>query len=143
MSKSRIRFGRVGMRLPAVAVALGVLMPALAGAQMSAMPEAVQTRLEEIGPGWGKNIAGNIAITQELYTPLLRAAPHEGVEVTRDVSYGPDPRNKLDIFKPKDASSAGVVVFLHGGAYVAGDRNVNGRSTATCRSTSPATGWWG
>jgi acetyl esterase/lipase len=89
------------------------------------MPEPLQKRLEEIGPGWGKDIRGNVAITQELYTPLLRAAPRDGVAITRDLSYGPDPRHKLDVFKPANLGNGTVVVFLHGGAYVAGDRNVN------------------
>jgi acetyl esterase len=101
------------------------LMPGTAAAQMSAMPEPVQKRLAEIGPGWGKDIRGNIAITQELYTPLLRAAPRDGIETARDLSYGPDARHRLDITRPVQASGVSVVVFLHGGAYVAGDRNLN------------------
>lgn len=113
------------MRVGLLIAALALLMPASAGAQMSAMPEALQKRLAEIGPGWGKNISGNVAISQELYTPILRAAPRDGVEIARDLAYGPDDRHRLDIFKPTGASNATVVVFLHGGAYVAGNRNVN------------------
>ena len=113
------------MRPKSLLLALALLMPAIAEAQMSAMPEPLQRRLEEIGPGWGKNISGNVAITQELYTPILRAVPRDGVEITRDLSYGPDARHKLDIFKPAQPGNGTVVVFLHGGAYVAGERSVN------------------
>jgi acetyl esterase/lipase len=102
-----------------------LLLPAPAAAQMSNMPESLQQRLREIGPGWGKDIAGNIAITQQLYLPLLRAAPRDGIAVTPDVAYGPDARHRLDLYKPANASGAPVVVFIHGGAYVRGDRNLN------------------
>ncbi|WP_048710852.1 alpha/beta hydrolase, partial [Microvirga massiliensis] len=113
------------MRLKSLFFALALLLPIAAEAQMSTMPEPLQKRLEEIGPGWGKDIRGNVAITQELYTPLLRAAPRDVVAITRDLSYGPDPRHKLDVFKPANPGNGTVVVFLHGGAYVAGDRTVN------------------
>jgi acetyl esterase len=113
------------MRLKVLLTTLALLVPVTASAQMSAMPEPLQKRLEEIGPGWGKDIGGNVAITQGLYTPLLKGAPRDGVETVRDISYGPHERHKLDVYKPTETSNAPVVVFLHGGAYVAGDRNVN------------------
>jgi acetyl esterase len=117
MMEENVRLG------PILAVSM-LLAPAPALAQMSAMPQELQDRLAEINPNWGKDIRGNIAITQKLYMPLLKAAPHDGIEVTRDVSYGPHARHKLDVFKPKGAKNMPVLVFLHGGAYVAGDRNV-------------------
>jgi acetyl esterase/lipase len=113
------------MRLKSLLPLFALLLPVAAQAQMSSMPESLQRRLEEIGPGWGKDIRGNVAITQELYTPLLRAAPRDNVEITRDLPYGADARHRLDIFKPAKPGDGTVVVFLHGGAYVAGDRNVN------------------
>lgn len=113
------------MRVTTLVAALTMAVAAPAVAQMSAMPQDLQDRLAEIGPNWGKDIRGNIAITQKFYTPLLQAVPRDGVEITRDVSYGTHARQKLDLFKPKDARNVPVVVFLHGGAYVAGDRNVN------------------
>lgn len=42
---------------------------------------------------------------------------------TSDLAYGPDPRNKLDIYTPKDAApDAPVVVFFYGGSWVSGSR---------------------
>lgn len=112
------------MRITTLVAALMLLALAPAMAQMSAMPQDLQDRLAEIGPNWGKDIRDNIAITQKYYTPLLKAVPHDGVDVTRDISYGPHARHKLDVFKPKGAKGLPVLVFLHGGAYVAGERNV-------------------
>jgi acetyl esterase/lipase len=103
-----------------------LLLAPLAGfTQVSNMPPHVQQRLAEVGPGWGKDILGNIQKTLEVYTPLLAVAPKAGVRVERDISYGPDARHKADVFRAEGLKNAPVVVFLHGGAYVRGDRDVN------------------
>jgi acetyl esterase len=94
-------------------------------AQVTSMPPQVQQRLAEVGPVWGKDIGGNIEKTLEVYTPLLAVAPKQGVTVQRDLTYGPDPRHRADIFRADGLKNAPVVVFLHGGAYVRGDRDVN------------------
>ena len=63
-----------------------------------------------------------IQATTALMAPL---APRPGpdVEVHRDVVYGPDPRHRLDVFVPAaGASRAPVVVFVHGGGFVMGDK---------------------
>lgn len=106
-------------------LALLFLLGVPAHAQMSNMPKELQSKMAEIGPVWGKDIAGNIAITQQHYMPLLEKAPHGGVTVTRDLSYGPDARHRLDIFRPDGGrKNMPIVVFLHGGAYVRGERDV-------------------
>jgi acetyl esterase len=109
-------------------VVLGVaalFIAAPAFAQISSMPPHVAQRLAEVGPGWGKNIAGNIEKTLEVYSPLLAVAPKTGIAVQRDVAYGPDPRHRLDLYRAEGLQNAPVLVFLHGGAYVRGDRNIN------------------
>jgi acetyl esterase len=102
-----------------------LLAAAPAFAQVSNMPPHVQQRLADVGPEWGRNIAGNIEKTLEVYTPLLAVAPKTGLRVERDVPYGPDARHKADLFRAEGLKNAPVVVFLHGGAYVRGDRDVN------------------
>jgi acetyl esterase/lipase len=89
------------------------------------MPPHVQQRLAEVGPGWGKDILGNIEKTLEVYTPLLAVAPKSGVRVDRNLAYGPDARHRADLFRAEGLRNAPVVVFLHGGAYVRGERDVN------------------
>lgn len=106
-------------------LALLLLAPVAGLAQVSNMPPHVQQRLAEVGPGWGKDILGNIQKTLEVYTPLLAVAPKTGVRVERNISYGPDARHKADVFRAEGLKNAPVVVFLHGGAYVRGDRDVN------------------
>ena len=112
------------MRNVILAAAL-VGLPYAVSAQMSAMPQKLQDRLAEIGPGWGSDIGGNIAITLEHYMPILAEAPRDGVEIEADISYGDDERHRLDIHVREGLEGAPVVVYLHGGAYVAGHKNIN------------------
>ncbi|GAA0500375.1 alpha/beta hydrolase [Deinococcus depolymerans] len=46
-----------------------------------------------------------------------------GLTVQRDVPYGPDARNVLDIYAPGDAKGAPVVLFIHGGSWQGGDKD--------------------
>jgi acetyl esterase/lipase len=103
-----------------------LLAAAPAAAQLANMPPQVTQRLAEVGPAWGKNITGNIEKTLEVYSPLLAAAPKTGITAQRDLAYGPDARQRLDVYRAEGLKNAPVLVFLHGGAYVRGDRNING-----------------
>jgi acetyl esterase len=109
----------------AALLAAAVLIAAPAQAQVSALPPEVQAKLAEIGPGWGKAIAANVKKMEETFTPLLAKAPRDGVTVVKDQAYGEDPKQVFDIFKPAKAERAPIVVFMHGGAYVRGDKRVN------------------
>ncbi len=121
-------FRWLGLRLGLVCAS--IVSSPLGHAQVANMPAAVQERLREVGPRWGKDINGNIARTLEVYAPLLAAAPKDGVQITRDVAYGPDPRHRLDVHgpvarKPDGGKGAAMLLFFHGGAYVRGDRTVH------------------
>lgn len=55
--------------------------------------------------------------TAALYRPLQPNAPYAGVTVVRDVKYGPDARNILDVFTPTGgAANRPVLLFVPGGA---------------------------
>lgn len=82
------------------------------------MPDDIKRRLLDAGFGPSNP-------SMEIYTPLLAAAPKDGIKVTKDVSYGELPKQKLDIYQPAGASGAPVFVFVHGGGYRVGDRDVN------------------
>ena len=95
----------------------------------SAAPEDLRTLMMRIGPIWGQDIRAHSALVKEAYRPLLAAAPKDGVEVIRDQPYGSNPRQVFDLFLPdagKGATGSGrgrpVVVFVHGGAFVRGDK---------------------
>lgn len=47
-----------------------------------------------------------------------------GITVMSDVAYGPDARQKMDVYLPDERTSGTpVVVLLHGGGFVAGDKS--------------------
>lgn len=61
--------------------------------------------------------------TAAIYAPMHPQEPYEGVKVTRDLKYGPDARNALDVFTPTNATGpAPVFIFIHGGGFVAGNK---------------------
>ncbi|MEO6080255.1 MAG: alpha/beta hydrolase [Steroidobacteraceae bacterium] len=55
------------------------------------------------------------------------AAPRDPeVEVTRDQQYGADERNRLDVFRKGKPVAAPVLVYVHGGGFVMGDKTSAG-----------------
>lgn len=45
-----------------------------------------------------------------------------GTEIRRDLSYGLDPQEKLDVYAPQDARGAPILLLVHGGGWAAGDK---------------------
>jgi triacylglycerol lipase len=68
---------------------------------------------------------GMVGGTQEIYRALQSGLPTDA-QVTRDHRYGPDERNRLDIFTKDGLSGAPVLVFVHGGGFVMGDKTTEG-----------------
>ncbi|WP_124078944.1 alpha/beta hydrolase [Pigmentiphaga humi] len=93
---------------------------------LGSLPPEHAAELVRLGPVWGTNINGFRARVVEMYTPLVAAAPKDGIAVSRDLSYGASARQVLDVFQPADARNADVVVFVHGGAFIRGSKSANG-----------------
>lgn len=95
-------------------------------ASESGMPPAIAAALREIGP----KVDG--PKTAALYEPLQAKEPYQGVEVARDVHYGPHERHVLDVFSATAvaAGNAGsprpVVVYIHGGGFTRGSKHAPG-----------------
>jgi acetyl esterase/lipase len=45
-----------------------------------------------------------------------------GTRVERDVAYGADPAQRLDVYRPKNAANAPVIFMVHGGGWTRGDK---------------------
>ncbi len=58
---------------------------------------------------------------------LLAAAPALGQAVDRDVPYGNDPAQRLDVYHPASSTPARLVVFIHGGGWVGGRKSAGRR----------------
>jgi len=63
-----------------------------------------------------------------LYTPALKDQSYAGARITRDVSYGTDAAQKLDVFAPDTPAKTArpVLIYVHGGGFVAGDKHAAG-----------------
>jgi acetyl esterase/lipase len=63
-----------------------------------------------------------------LLTPYHEKAGYTAPRIVRDLRYGEHPRHRLDIHSGGDpaAGLAPVIVFVHGGGFVAGDKHTPG-----------------
>src|SRR5262249_61010347 len=67
--------------------------------------------------------------TGKMYTPLQEKEPYAGVKVMRDVKYGSDVRNVVDIFVPETgATGRATLMFVHGGGRIRGNKHPPGRA---------------
>jgi acetyl esterase len=66
----------------------------------------------------------DMPFTQSIYRPLLDRQPREGVKVTRDIRYGSDERQQLDIYQPEVQAAAprSVLLLMPGGGFIRGDK---------------------
>ncbi len=82
---------------------------------MSDMPPEIAREIAAMGPVFSPDV---LAKTRALYAPLVKAIPLIDVKITRDVSYGPDERQKLDVgvklFKDGDYDAATLMEVLAG-----------------------------
>jgi triacylglycerol lipase len=108
------------LRRPLAAIGLSLITISSAFAQV---PPDIAAGIRKIGP------IVDQPNTARLYAPLFKdqKEPYAGVTVTRDVAYGPDALNKLDVFTsgPSQPGKT-VVVFVHGGGFEHGDKHPGG-----------------
>ena len=50
----------------------------------------------------------------------IAAPPDPSIEILRDLQYGPDARNRLDVFRRGRPTGVPVLVYVHGGGFVMG-----------------------
>lgn len=88
-------------------------------------PQEIARLLASIGPVWGQDIRAHRDQVLDAYAGLLEATEDRALASFRNLAYGPDPRHVLDIYRRGDAGSLRpVLVFMHGGAYVRGAKDV-------------------
>lgn len=88
-----------------------------------AIPEDLRRLMAEVGPKWATNVPGHVKLMVEAFSAVLAKCPKEGVSVKRDLPYGTHARQVLDVYAPRDAKDAPVVVFVHGGAFTDGEKD--------------------
>jgi pimeloyl-ACP methyl ester carboxylesterase len=100
-----------------------VSLLSVAGTCLAQVPPDIAAGIRKIGP------IVDTPNTVKLYGPLFeqQKEPYGGVSVARDLAYGPDPLNRIDVFT-SGASPAGktVLMFVHGGGFERGDKRQAG-----------------
>lgn len=93
------------------------LLAAQVQGQDNGMPPELAAKIAEFGR------VIDPAKSAPLYIPLQEKEPYAGVKVLRDVRYGPDERNLLDVFSAESAGAPRpVLIYVHGGGFVAGNK---------------------
>jgi acetyl esterase/lipase len=95
---------------------------------MTGMPPTIPSELRqlmaEIGPRWGADVPKHVKLMLDHFDRLLAGAPKAGIEVRRDIAYGAHSRQKFEVYLPAgDQTGRAALLFVHGGAFVDGDRN--------------------
>lgn len=117
--------GRTDVPLVAASADAGVTAAlATNDAGKGGMPPGIAAALREIGP----KVEG--PRTAVLYAPLQSTEPYQGITLVRDIAYGPDERQVLDVFssadQPRPAVPRAVVVFIYGGGFSRGSKHTPG-----------------
>ncbi|MEH3108218.1 MAG: alpha/beta hydrolase [Sphingomonas fennica] len=82
------------------------------------MTPALTRAIRALGPDLSPAMMGG---SQALFAPLVPPLPGDLV-VARDIAYGPDARHRIDIFRKAGTRDAPVLLFVHGGGFVMGDK---------------------
>ncbi len=102
-----------------IAAALVASSANVAQADITRLPPNVVAGIAALGPVLDPPM---IAKTRELMGTLAPVTPPASVTVAADVAYGDDPLQKIDIYSPAKARGLPIVVFVHGGGFVGGDK---------------------
>ncbi|MEO6040418.1 MAG: alpha/beta hydrolase [Croceibacterium sp.] len=104
------------MKITSVRIALAALLAATAvGAQV---PPDLAARIRAAGQSMDP-------ATGQIYAPLFPASAWRGVTVRRDIAYGADPLQRLDVYTPAGPAHGKrrVLLFVHGGGFRGGDKH--------------------
>jgi triacylglycerol lipase len=115
---------RRGSLLAAAALGAGALGVATLGAAPLARSQ-VPPDLVAANRAIGK--ANDQPATAKVYGPLAEKPPYAEAKITRDLSYGPAPENRLDVFQPAAGGRPrAVIIYVSGGTGMrtSGDKNL-------------------
>jgi acetyl esterase/lipase len=92
---------------------------------VTGLPPEVIAQIRAADP---ENIPGQAASAWGLLTPFHEKTGYTAPQIDRDLVYGEHERNRLDIHHDTErrGSALPVIVFVHGGGFVAGDKHVEG-----------------
>jgi hypothetical protein len=87
------------------------------------LPPDVIAQLAGMGPGITPEM---VAASWALLKPFHDQVGYTASKIDRDLAYGDHERQRLDVHTSGEESGAPVLVFVHGGGFVGGDKHVPG-----------------
>lgn len=87
--------------------------------EILSLPADVIAQLRALGPAITPELR---QATWALLTPFHEKAGYQAPAIHRDLRYGGHPRHRLDVHTARELSQAPVLVFVHGGGFVGGDK---------------------
>lgn len=90
------------------------------------IPPSLDALMDQVGPRWRNDIQGNVRQMIAAFSDVLAQAPDDDIDVRHDLAYGDHPKQRIDVYRSTATAPAPprpVVLFVHGGAFVEGDRN--------------------
>jgi triacylglycerol lipase len=99
--------------IPLAFVALA--LPTVASADL---PADVQAEIVKMGHV-------NDPATGKLFTSMHKPIPSD-IKVSRDLAFGSDPLQKLDVFTSGQGAGKPVLIYVHGGGFTRGDKHQGG-----------------
>lgn len=120
--QGEIGLGKIGLaklglaKLGLAGAACGLAL--LATGAVAQVPADIAAKVRAAGQAMDPSVGA-------LYAPMFPEAVRQQVTIQRDIAYGADPLQKLDVFTPKDAKGKGlpVLLFVHGGGFTRGDKH--------------------
>jgi acetyl esterase/lipase len=109
-----------------------------------AIPPPLLNLLRHWGPRWQTEMPAARDAVCAAYAALLDQPAPPGVQVLMDLPYGADPRQVLDVYAPPHTTvTRPVMVFVHGGGFVRGDKDQGDGLFANVLHEFAAHGWLG
>ena len=104
------------MKTVLIAAACGLVV--LARASQAQVPADIAAKVRAAGQAMDPTIG-------QLYAPMFPKQAWAGVRIHRDIAYGTDPLQKLDVFTPDGVKGRKlpVLLFVHGGGFTRGDKH--------------------
>ncbi|MGE0435367.1 MAG: alpha/beta hydrolase [Steroidobacteraceae bacterium] len=61
-------------------------------------------------------------VPRTVLAPMMHVPPPPGTRIGRDIAYGSDPAQTLDLYRPAKATGAPILIMVHGGGWWRGDK---------------------
>lgn len=83
--------------------------------------QSIFNKIRKIGKVFDESLPNEMG---RLYAPLLANSHECAAKISKDVAYGPDKRNLLDVYAGNSKSNipSPILVFFHGGGFISGDK---------------------